>query len=467
MYVQLTAINQLSTNKLIPKMKIKNIKWTLMMALATVGVGLTSCEDEPDKYEIAGGKPSISYIRPASAESRDSLLTAASFSQNICIVGNNLRSIVKILFNDQSAVLNTSYMTDHTILLQVPDGIPSEVTDSIYFITSGNDTVSYPFKVTIPAPKITAMSNEHAKAGEEVTISGNYFLDYEDRPLKVTVGDSYELPDSVISSITQTSITFTVPEDMPEDFIHVISTFGDTKSTFKYMDTRGMLFDFDTPNPTTNTLLYVTSSTSGGHGWHSRTIASDDTSEGNYVVLGDADLAADAPWDDTNFSFEYWPGTWNYDFTGDGVKLNDVADFSNWESKALKFEMYIPSDNPWTSGPMQIIFSNTSAVTLFNANNEFFHKQGTLSRAIYMPWNNDNLSYDTGDKWVTVTIPFTDFAYDFDGNALSSTFTSTEDFAGLTIFVVKGSYNDKSVLPDGKDGHPIIRIDNIRVVPNE
>jgi hypothetical protein len=114
---------------------------------------------------------------------------------------------------------------------------------------------------------------------------------------------------------------------------------------------------------------------------------------------------------------------------------------------------------------MQIIFAGTDKVTLYNANNTFFHQQGDLSRALYMPWNNDDKSYDTGDKWVTVTIPLADFNRDWDGNALNSTFTSVDDFASLTIFVVKGGYNDKSVIPDGKDGHPIIKIDNIRVVP--
>ena len=75
------------------------------------------------------------------------------------------------------------------------------------------------------------------------------------------------------------------------------------------------------------------------------------------------------------------------------------------------------------------------------------------------------MSYDTKGKWITVTIPFSEFNKDYDGNPLKSTFTSTEDFAGLTLFVVKGAYNDKSVIPNGKDGHPVIRIDNIRVVP--
>lgn len=438
-----------------------------MMALAVVGLGLTSCEDEPDKYEITGGTPSISYIRPVDVAAKDSLLVEGALGNSICIVGNNLRSITKLLFNDVPAVLNTSYMTDNTILLTIPQTLPNTVTDSLYMITSGNDTIAYPFKVVIPAPLVSAMSNEHAKPGEEATIIGNYFLDYdgEGQDLRVYVGDDgYQIPRSAISSITQTAIKFTVPEDMPKDYIKVRTIYGTTTAKFKYMDTTGMLFDFDTPWDGVNVLKAT--------GWHSGPVKSDEYSlEGNYLTLGNADLnVKDLSWpSEDNFSFEYWPGTWGGGYTGTGPKMNQVADFSKWEHKAFKFEMCIPKEHPWTCGPLQIIFSNASASTSESDgrawNNDFLHEQGKISRAIYMPWNNSDLSYDTDGKWVTVTIPFSSFNKDWDGNALKCTFTSIQDFAGLTLFIARGSYNDKSVLPEGKDGHPIIRIDNMRVVP--
>lgn len=102
-------------------MNIKNINGALFaVALAAVSAGFTSCEDEPDKYEVAGGTPTIDYVRPVDAASKDSLLTGASLNNTICIVGRNLRSVTKINFNDQAAVLNTSYMTDNTIIVTVP-----------------------------------------------------------------------------------------------------------------------------------------------------------------------------------------------------------------------------------------------------------------------------------------------------------------------------------------------------------
>ena len=87
-------------------MKTKNIFKGLSLALvAFAALATTSCKDEPDAYQIQGGKPTISFIRPVSASSRDSIITAASMQSTICIVGENLRSVTGLLFNDQQAVL--------------------------------------------------------------------------------------------------------------------------------------------------------------------------------------------------------------------------------------------------------------------------------------------------------------------------------------------------------------------------
>lgn len=442
-------------------MKIKNIKFTLMVVLALSCLGFSSCEDEPDKYEIAGGTPTVNYIRPVDVAQKDSLLTAASLKSTICLVGSNLRSITQIYFNDQKAVLNTSYITDNTLIVSIPSSLPTTVSDKMYMITSNNDTIPYDFKVTIPAATISSMSNEYAAAGEEVSIVGDYFLDYDNYPLSITVGDDYTLSRLSVTSITKTKITFIMPDNLPADQnIFITTKYGKSKAPFQYKDKRGMLFDFDTPWDGTHVL--------GNHGWHPRTIQADGTSlKGNYVILGGAKMGADGGWNDADFSFEYWAGTDNNTFDADGPKLNDVADFSDWTNKSLKFEMNIPTDNAWRAAPMQIIFAGIDKVTKPTANNTFFHAGDGWGRALYMPWNNDDLSYSTDGKWVTVTIPLADFNLDWDGNKCTNTFSSVQDFASLTIFMVKGAYNDKSVIPDGVECTPIVKIDNIRVVPNK
>ena len=457
-------------------MKIKNINGALFaVALAAVSAGFTSCEDEPDKYEIAGGTPTIDYVRPVDAASKDSLLTEASLNNTICIVGRNLRSVTKINFNDQAAVLNTSYMTDNTIIVTVPKNIPGKVTDKIYFITNNKDTLDYDFKTVVPAPTINGMSNEWAAPGEEVTIKGDYFLDYDDSHLTIKVGDNYTIPYEDLK-ISLNSIRFNMPEDMPKHEPITITTInGTTKAGFRYMDNRGMLFDFDTPWKEGGEVL-------GNNGWHNRTITSDGTSlSGNYMVLGETAMKANGEWNDGNFSFEYWPGSWQDPETySSRPRMQDLADFSDWKNMSLKFEMCIPKDNSWSAAPMQIYFGSVAQVSLGNAgvkdiygnvlagaNNTFLKEQGKLARAIYMPWQNtEDKLYNTEGKWVTVTIPLANFIYDFDGNKGLS-YSGVNDFSAFNIFIVKGAYKDASVLPTGVDCNPIIKIDNIRVVPNK
>jgi hypothetical protein len=395
----------------------------------------------------------------------------------ICIVGENLRSVTALLFNDQKAVLNTSYITDNTLIVTVPNEIPGKVTDKIYFATNSKDTVSYDFHVVIPGPVVASMSNEWAEPGEEVTIIGDYFLDYADFPITVNFGDGYTLPRSAINSISKTKIVFTMPENAPEEKISVTSIYGKTEGAFKYRDTRGMLFDFDTPCKTGVVL--------GNHGWHSRDIVTDETSlKGNYMILGGAAMGDDGGWNDGNFSFEYWAGNWadpeNY---AEYPRISDLADFTDFANLNLKFEINIPKDNAWSAAPIQIYFGAVTQISngndkekvkdiygnvLAGCNNTFFRQQGTLPRALYMPWKDtEDLLYHTDGEWTTVTIPLTDFIYDFDGNKLSSGFLSTADFGSFNMFVVKGAYNDKSVLPTGVACNPVIKIDNIRVVPNK
>lgn len=440
-----------------------NIK-TLTLAAVAALAGLASCSDQPDAYETTGGKPTVYYIRTAKAASRDSVLTGAYMQTPLCIVGENLRSIKQIDFNDRTAVLNTSYMTDNTILVSVPKTMPDMVTDKMYMITTSNDTVAYDFRVLINPPSVMALENEQAKPGEETAVLGNYFYDYPDNHVTVEFSNGYVLPWENVVSVTPGEIRFIVPEQAAPGYIKVGTKYGKTRSNFQFNDRRGMLFDFDTPNAVTNVVL-------GNHGWHNQKILNDEWSiSGNYLQLGGVAMGANGAWNDSSFSFEYWPGNWGQGFVADGIKLTDIVDFTDYENMSVKFEMCIPEDAAWGAAPMQVIFGGVDKVTndgddsntLAHPNNTFF--QGGLARAIYAPWAGTGTTYDTGGKWKTVTLPIGGpngvFNKAYDGSAASIALTSS-DFTSLTIFCVNGGGYD------GVDCKPIIKIDNIRVVPNK
>lgn len=424
-----------------------------------------SCEDQPDKFELTGGVPTVNYVRMPYLSQADSLIVEASLNSIICLVGENLTSIKELYFNDCKAQLNTSYITSHTMLVQIPDQIPGEVSDKIYMVTASGSTVEYGFHVVVPKPLLASMSCEYARPGSEVTLYGNYFIDDPNVPLTVTLPDGQTITE--FRSLTNSTITFKMPECTTEGAIRVASIYGETTSAFHYLDSRGIMFDFDGKTGL------------GNHGWHPRAILSDETSlMGNFVQLGDgtAKMTSDGGWDDSNFAFEYWCGSWDSPqnvTSGDGIALHNLVDFTDFANMALKFEMYIPSSNPWSAGAMQICFEGYDKVTLSGnpitgyttvagANAKVFNNEenmGSYGRALYRPWMSDG-SYDTSDKWVTVTIPLSSFNLDWKGAAAASVPTSADDFASLTIFVVGGGM-------EGTECTPIIKIDNIRAVPNK
>lgn len=440
----------------------------LLTALAVAtSFSLQSCKDQPDEFELTGGKPTIYYIRPASASASDSLLVQAYPQAQICLVGSNLTSIQQIYFNDKKAILNTSFITDNTLIVQIPSDIPDEVSDKMYLITSDQDTLAYDFHIVIPAPSVTQMSCEYAAPGSTATIYGSYFIDDPNVPLEVVFPDGQKAEIKSINA-SRSNITITVPDCTTEGQITVTSIYGTGTSSFRYLDTRGMLFDFDTPNSVTGAVL-------GNHGWHGQVIESNETSlSGNYLRLGDPSvtLDEDGSWNDGNFSFEYWPGNWAdpETYSGDGVRLTDLTDFSDYANMSYKFEMCVPKANPWASGAMQIIVGGVTKISMGNAgvkdidgntlggcNNTYFNND-ELPRGLYRPWEATG-SFDTADEWITVTIPISEFKYAMSGGAATGSLNAS-DFTSLTIFVVGGGIK-------GTECQPVIKIDNIRAVPNK
>ena len=439
------------------------LKKTAVLAAAIAGMALASCEQQPGKYEMADGVPEVRYVRPVNVDASDSLMTGAYMDNQICIVGENLRSIYELWFNDRKAILNTSFITDNTLIVTVPSELPGKVTNMMYMVTASRDTVKYGFNVLVPAPVLNSMSCEYTPAGESATKYGDYLLDDANQPLEIVF--SGDVPVTEITEITKTAVTFVIPEGAEEGGISVTTVNGTSSSAFHYLDSRGFLFDFDEGGTGLS-----------NNGWHNRVILSDETSlTGKFVQLGDGStpLPADGGWVDKYYSFEYWPGVYDVPLTypegQNGMKLDDLVDFSDYENMTLKFELFIPSTNPWSAGAMQVIFAGTDKVTyskedikdvdgntVAGANNAYFNNN-VLPRGIYRPWTETG-SFHTDDRWITVSLPISEFVYGKDGAVATGSLTET-DFSSLVIFVSGGGIN-------GVECTPIFKIDNIRVVPN-
>ena len=430
-----------------------NIKYTALI------LGLlfaASCQqlDYPDRLVLTDGVPTVDFVRYGD---KDVVITQAAMAEVVCLVGDNLTSVHDIYFNDQKAILNPSYITAKTLLVQIPKNMPNVQDDQIHLITRDSSVVLYDFKVLPPAPLVDGISAEWAKPGETVTITGSYLF----APLTVLFpgADPVEVTES-----NGNSFDMVVPEGAQPGKIKVTTDSGTAQSVFLYKDSRGMLFDFDGLTGLDN------------HGWNGHSSKDDDGTgiNGRYFQFGDGNAVLDGHWEEDYFSFVYWPGTWNepenYD---DGVsptpRLCDIVDFSNWQNMALKFEMCIPASNPWSNTPMQIVFAGVDLVS-FGAvttdiygnacagqNNTYMNGEAA-PRVFYQPWEATG-SYDTGDKWVTVTLPLTDFTKNWTG-AKATAEVSAATFASVWFFICNGGVE----YPEAPCT-PIIKIDNIRAVP--
>lgn len=458
----------------------KYTKALVIAAVSLTGITLTSCEDEPDKYETTKGTPTVNYIRCLSSEVEDKSATEEQIMTNgqlveeagpqatLCLVGENLRSITEMYFNDQRAVLNPSLITDNTLIVTVPVSVPKAVTDKIYMINTAQDTTTVNFHVIIPGPTLFQMDFEYAKPGSEVTLSGRYLIDDPAVPLQVFFRDANDNPtEAKVKSISEdyTTVVVEVPADAAEGNITVDNVYGSVTSGFKFMDagdgkSSWMLFDFDGKTGLSN------------HGWHNQIIQSDEWSiSGSYLQLGNGEATMnDETWDDSHFSFEYWPGNWKdtEDYADWGcVRISDIADFSNWEKMSMKFELCVPKANPWSACALQIIPASTQVVTLGSAGTDIYGNptggctNGYISgnecpRALYRPWTTNGGTFDTGDKWITVTIPLaSSFTFGYSGGAPTGKLTE-DSWSSLVLFLASGGVA-------GTECTPVLKIDNIRV----
>jgi len=385
--------------------------------------GFFSCDQYPNAYKHTSGVPEVLYVRTTNPATADSLLDGAFLGSTICIVGNNLRSIHELYFNDQPATLITSYITDHTLIVNVPGNIPVDVTDKMYLISFGGDTVSYNFKTQVPVPSVNSISCEYALEGSEAVLYGDFFIDDPNTPLKIEFAGN--LPVKDIISIEKTQIHFIVPEGAAKGYINVTSLYGTSRSKFQYKDDRGMILDWDNLN--------------ADGGWRSGNTSDVDGISGKYVVFkGDLDNGA---WNEDGFSFNLW-GVSNGRPQGDLFNANDLNNL------LFKFEINILS--PWSACGMQIQFTPWDT-----QGTNAYYSDGNYPRALWIPWQATG-SYQT-DGWITVTIPMTNFKYGPSGTVLDGPL-GPGNYGGLSMFAWNGGVNGTKCTTE-------MHLDNIRVVP--
>jgi hypothetical protein len=398
---------------------IKNML-LLIITASFAGLFFMSCEKKDE-----GGTPSISYIRLTDPEKADSHLTAAYMGNLIAIVGENLGGAREIWFNDQEAYLTPTYITDKTILVNVPSTEPMVVNNKLKIVFDDGYVLLYDFLIDIPGPEIYSINCEYVPDGGTVVLTGDYFFN----PTTVIFPGDLE---AEIISREKTELQVTVPAGSTAGKIKVKTTFGEAESDFLFRDNRNTILDFDTR-------LHET--------WTAPIVYADSAPDpapcsGNYVTIISDEVSG---WDwENNLIMLYWPKNAGLPETPLATGLVNELVF--------KFEANVPIE--WHGVRMEIYMS-----TYDNSSGHGRDEDSPLpSHARWMPWQDGPY---TTDGWITVSIPLSDFM--FDKNDAETAEQGSRPIPDLSVLT---NLTMMIFGPASAPYYPVkICIDNVRIVP--
>ncbi len=220
---------------------IKKIVPFFILACFLGGIAV-SCEDD------CGCEPKISHVITSSMTTpEDSLIVATTAGSTIIIVGENLASVTGISFGNNVATLNSSFITDNAIIVQVPSTIATTTTEMILTTAQGR-TVPYPFAVNIPAPLMTMFYSEFVEENDILRIKGDFFFD----PHVFFYGeDGSEIEGEVVEVVGSKEVKVIVPPGVADSRpVKMVTQAGSSESGVKpgellFRDRRNIIIDFD------------------------------------------------------------------------------------------------------------------------------------------------------------------------------------------------------------------------------
>ena len=391
------------------KISIKISFGIALTALLTLIV--VSCKKETDDARDCSGNPSVTYVRATDPGKSDSLLVGSFMGSLIAVVGENLCHAEQMWFNDQQAVLNPTFVTENSILVNVPSTVPTVVNDKMRIVFSDGSELNYDFKVNVPAPKIDKVKCEYVPDGDLLILDGDFFF----QPLELTFTGGLK---GEVVTLDKTHLEVRVPAGAEAGPIQINTNFGTAKSKFFFRDNRNILLDYDGKNHETWTAAISNFDPSG--------------CSGSYAAFKNA---ANGAWQWTNeLTMQYWAPRGRGNVPVASGLVSDLA---------LKFEVNVPIE--WRDVRMEIFFGPYA---------EDHGRDGAV-HARWQPWKAG--PYKT-DGWETITIPLSEFKYGKDDPDDNGT-KKIENLNSLTNVVMM-------LFGPAAGPNPVhICVDNLRVVP--
>lgn len=361
---------------------LKNTYFIIALLFAA-GTVFLSCEDDDN---ASGGSPTIRYIRITDPASSDSLINSAFLGNLIAIVGENLGAVRKLYFNDQEALLTSTFITNENILVRVPNQAPSEITNKMKLVFRDGSELLYDFVVSIPPPTVTSMDLEYVPTGETAVINGFYFFDPVPVQVFFTSADGEDVVEGEVISTQENRLEVVVPEGAGPGPITVKTNFGTASSTFYFRDNRNVFLNYDEAGKTP------------ANAWRNGIMKSDDNNiDGKYLFFqGIYNNGERIEGDGSPYESQFWA-------KASGRPQGNLLPPGNPADYVMKFETKVVD---WYGSTLNICFAPWD-----HSNNQEIWSNTFNARAIWEPWREKNASYDTDGEWITVTIPITEFKW--------------------------------------------------------
>ncbi|WP_423126939.1 glycan-binding surface protein [Gaoshiqia sp. Z1-71] len=347
------------------KILFNRIHFLVLSCLVLVVMQLSSCKDEDQDG------PVITAVRNYAPAPNDTLINVLVPGQFVVIEGSNLQEASLITFAGIPATFNKALFSYNYAVVRVPDVIPfpliaEEDMNKIRYVTPGGET-TFNFDIVAGAPMISGIFNENPVEGEIVMIAGTNLFLIEEVNFGGAIITDFE------ASIDGTRIAFTMPASSASDPLSITTASGTAETIFNVNDlTTGMLCNFDDIN---------------NYSWGAGTSNSDPAFPGNhgwYPILDTGILGAG--------DFSWWGG-------GRSLNINSVQWVPVEEldqpiaNYAVKFEMNIAGE--WNGVSLFILKDYNWAYV-----------------ARFEPWKiseTKTTNVNTSGKWMTVTVPLTEF----------------------------------------------------------
>lgn len=215
---------------------MKNIKIVSLAACMTWMLSLmffSSCSND-DSASASGGAPIIEYVAPSGYNTDSSLKpltpTRVGDPKNYYVIhGKGFLTTTKVYFNDFDTYFRPTFVTDTDIIILLDENTPYANASNKLKVVTQRGTALFDFVIKPPVPTFLQFNPINATAGQEVTITGKYFLN----PV-VTLAKTKTLPEVPVTVVSSTleKVVIKLPENADLRYLTIANISGATTSTY-------------------------------------------------------------------------------------------------------------------------------------------------------------------------------------------------------------------------------------------